>query len=108
MPQDHLTTAALYIILSLSTKERHGYDIMKQVEATSDGAVHLGPATLYTTIKRLLKAGYIQEVDERNEVEHGHEERRRYYALTVSGKEMARSEIHRLDHLVRTFKSKVA
>ena len=41
--------------------ERHGYAIMAEVEQLTNGALRLAPGTLYTTIKRLLGAGLIEE-----------------------------------------------
>ena len=51
-----LTPQIFYILLSLATKARHGYDIMKQVENDSQGNVKLGPGTLYGAIARLEEA----------------------------------------------------
>lgn len=45
-----LTPPVFYILLSLSLKQRHGYEILKQVEEHSGGAVRLGPGTLYSTL----------------------------------------------------------
>ena len=41
-----LTPAVLHILLALSTGERHGYGIMKQVQADSQGKAKMGPGTL--------------------------------------------------------------
>jgi hypothetical protein len=38
-----LTPAVFHILLALSTQERHGYEIMKQVESDSLGKVKMGP-----------------------------------------------------------------
>jgi len=58
-----LTPAVLHILLALSTGERHGYGIMKQVRADSQGKVKMGPGTLYGAIKRLQTQGLIEETD---------------------------------------------
>jgi hypothetical protein len=60
-----LTPAVFHILLALSTGERHGYAIMKQVEADSQGQVTMGPGTLYGSLKRMLDAGLVQESDKR-------------------------------------------
>jgi DNA-binding PadR family transcriptional regulator len=60
-----LTPAVLHILLALSTAERHGYGIMKQVEADSQGKVKMGPGTLYGSIGRMTEAGLIRESDKR-------------------------------------------
>src|SRR4051794_8182047 len=54
-----LTPAVLHILLALSTEERHGYEIMKQVESDSQGKVKMGPGTLYGSFGRMMEAGLI-------------------------------------------------
>ena len=93
-----LTSAMHHILLSLLKEERHGYAIMQAVEALSDGAMRLGPGTLYTSIRKLLDAGLIEESSERPEED---DERRRYYRLTTAGREAVLAETRRLSHLVR-------
>ena len=56
-----LTPAIFHILLALSSGERHGYSIMKQVEADSEGRVTMGPGTLYGSLKRMLDAGLVKE-----------------------------------------------
>lgn len=63
--QAPLTAAVLHILLALSTGERHGYRIMKQVEADSQGKVKMGPGTLYGSIGRMTQAGLVRESDKR-------------------------------------------
>ncbi len=49
-----LTPAVFHILLALADAERHGYAIIKEVEARTDGRFRLGPGTLYTAISRLV------------------------------------------------------
>ena len=56
-----VTPAVFHILLALSSGERHGYGIMKQVEADSQGKVSMGPGTLYGSLKRMLDAGLVRE-----------------------------------------------
>ena len=56
-----LAPAAFHILLALSAGERHGYGIIQDVDAQTDGAVRLSPGTLYRTIQRLLEEGLITE-----------------------------------------------
>ncbi len=58
-----LTPAIFYILLSLVTQNRHGYDILKQIEADSYGKVKLGFGSLYGAIKRMLEDKMIRETD---------------------------------------------
>ena len=60
-----LTPAVFHILLALSSGERHGYGIMKQVEADSQGKVTMGPGTLYGSLKRMLDSGLVRESDKR-------------------------------------------
>ena len=46
-PNQPLTPAVFHILLALSSGERHGYGIMKQVELDSQGNVNMGAGTLY-------------------------------------------------------------
>ena len=95
-----LQPAALHILLALGRGERHGYALIGDVDALSDGSIKLGPGTLYGTIKRLLAAGLIEEAEERPDPELD-DQRRRYYRLTASGAAAATSELDRLASLVK-------
>ena len=86
-----LTPAVLHILLALSTLERHGYGIMKQVEADSEGKVKLAPGTLYGSIGRMMEAGLIREGMKRVDPEMD-DERRIYYKITEEGQTALASE----------------
>ena len=88
------------MLLSLSIKERHGYEILKYVEANSEGRVRLGPGTLYTTLKRMLDAGLISELLDRPEPEND-DARRRYYKLTPRGQAELGAELGRMQHALK-------
>jgi DNA-binding PadR family transcriptional regulator len=64
--------------------------------------MRIGPATLYRSIKRLLEADLIEELDERPDPELD-DERRRYYRLTDAGCYVAKAELERLQHLSETY-----
>ena len=106
-PESHLplTPATFQILMALVDGERHGYAIMLEVEARSEGAVRLGPGTLYGSLKRLLDAGIVADAGERAHPE-AVDERRRYYRLTKFGLSVARAEARRLDATVRTARRK--
>jgi DNA-binding PadR family transcriptional regulator len=95
-----LQPAALHILLALGRGERHGYALIGDVAALSDGAIRLGPGTLYGTIKRLLAEGLIEEADERPDPELD-DQRRRYYRLSPAGAAAATTELDRLTRLVK-------
>ena len=92
--------AVLQILIALAERERHGYGIMQDVAARTDGKVRLGPGTLYGSIKRMLSDGLIEEIDERPDADSD-DVRRRYYRITPLGRRVAIEEIARLAKLVR-------
>jgi len=90
----------MHILLAIGPEERHGYAIMGEVTRITGGSVRLGPGAIYTTIRRLLDDGLIEESDERPDPEMD-DQRRRYYRLTGAGRAVAASEVRRLDTMVR-------
>jgi DNA-binding PadR family transcriptional regulator len=100
-----LTAAMFHILLALADRERHGYDIMREVDERTEGKMRLGPGTLYGSIKRMLKDGFIEELEERPDPELD-DERRRYYRLTDFGYRLAVVEAQRLERLVKSARTK--
>ncbi|MBI3151859.1 MAG: PadR family transcriptional regulator [Chloroflexi bacterium] len=94
-----LTPAVFHILLALSSGERHGYGIMKQVEADSQGKIAIGPGTLYGSLKRMLDAGLVKESDKRVDPEMN-DERRIYYQITGIGAEALAAELERYRRIV--------
>jgi len=94
-----LTPAVFHILLALSSGERHGYGIMKQVEADSQGKVSMGPGTLYGSLKRMLDAGLVKESDKRVDPEMD-DERRIYYQITGIGAQALAAELERYKRIV--------
>jgi DNA-binding PadR family transcriptional regulator len=95
-----LPQATFHILVALADQDRHGYAIMQDVASRTDGQLKLSPGTLYGSIKRLLEAGLIVEVDEPRGRARDHE-RRRYYRITKFGRDVAQAEAHRLTDLLR-------
>lgn len=91
----------LHLLVALLDGEQHGYGLMKAVEALSDGAVRLGPGTLYGGIKRLLEQGLVEETGERPDPSLD-DERRRYYRLSDAGRLVVGHELRKLDRLLST------
>ena len=100
-----LTPAVLHILLALSTQERHGYGIMKEVEADSQGKVKMGPGTLYGSIGRMIEAGLIGESDKRVDPEMD-DERRVYYRITAFGQTTLAAELARYREVVAIARKK--
>ncbi|MTI81451.1 MAG: PadR family transcriptional regulator [Firmicutes bacterium] len=87
-----LTDTAYYTLLSL-IEARHGYLIMKTIEEMTDNNFSVGPASMYTTIKRLLAAGLIKLLDDG-------EEKRKTYIATEKGIELLKKEVQRKREMV--------
>jgi len=95
-----LLPATFHILVALADEDRHGYAIIQDVAARTDGSIRLSPGTLYRSIQRMLEDGLIVETDERPSPEDD-DERRRYYRLTTLGTAVAQAEAARLMDLVR-------
>lgn len=102
---DPLPSAAFQILLALVDEDLHGYAIMRQVQAQTDGRMRLGPGTLYSSVQTLLEAKLIDEVGQHEDVKLG-PERRRFYRLTAAGRKLVRSEAERLADLLRVARAK--
>ena len=95
-----LPVAQLHILLALATGDKHGYAIMQEVETLTEGAVTMGPGTLYGAVKKMVSAALIEESDERPDPELD-DQRRRYYRLTTLGGRVLDAEINRMEQLAR-------
>src|SRR6478672_2722967 len=94
-----LTPAVFHVLLALAGGERHGYGIIQDVAAATNGSVALRTGTLYTVLKRLLDESLIVESADRPDADED-DERRRYYALTPLGRKVAHAEARRLEQMV--------
>lgn len=94
-----LPRSAFLILLALADQPRHGLGIVEEVEARTDGAVRLGPGTLYTMLKRLAAHGHVRETA-RVPDPSDDDPRRRYYRITPGGRAVLRSEAERMRQLV--------
>lgn len=95
-----LAPAVFHVLMALAGDDRHGYGIIQEVLARTDGGVRLSPGTLYRSIQRMLDDQLIVEISERPAPELD-DERRRYYRITAFGRAVARAEANRLHELVR-------
>jgi DNA-binding PadR family transcriptional regulator len=84
----------LLILSVLAAGALHGYGIIKAVEERSESGVLLDPANLYRCLRRMLADGWIDEVE-------GGAERRRTYRITGKGRTILRSEVARLQRLLK-------
>jgi DNA-binding PadR family transcriptional regulator len=94
-----------HILLALAGEEQHGYGIMQEVLDRTMGKVHLWPATLYGSLKRMIEAELIEESSKRPRPEID-DARRRYYRLTSLGRQVLDAECERLQGLVHAIQGK--
>jgi DNA-binding PadR family transcriptional regulator len=95
-----LQAAVFHILIALADRDRHGYSIMQDVAARTGGKVQLSPGTLYSSIRRMLEQGLIEELAESPDPSST-DERRRYYRLSRFGRRVAAAEVDRLSALVQ-------
>lgn len=81
------------MLVALAGGPRHGYGIIKEVAALSDGRVRLRAGTLYGALDRLEADGHIAFEGE----EAGGGPTRRRYKLTDGGRELLAQEMRRLE-----------
>jgi DNA-binding PadR family transcriptional regulator len=93
-----LPQVAFSILLALSLKDRHGYELMKQVQDDSRGVIKIGPGALYGTIKNLLEEKLIEQTSS--------DSRRRYYRLTSKGKKRLGTELKYFENTVALAKQR--
>ena len=100
-----LREPTLFILLALSKGRKHGYAILKDVQALSEGRVVLSTGTLYGALARLMKQGVIQKSSSDSaEARSGSNSRssnadgrvRKYYELTQLGHRVLDVEINRM------------
>jgi PadR family transcriptional regulator len=81
-----------WILTALASEPRHGYGVIQEAAALSDGRIRLQAGTLYAALDRLAAEGLV-EID-REELVDGRA--RRYYRLTRSGAGALSAETERL------------
>ncbi|MBZ9687254.1 PadR family transcriptional regulator [Clostridium estertheticum] len=93
LDEDILTDSTYYILLTL-VKPMHGYGIMQEINEFPKSEMVIGPASLYTIIKKLQSADLILLVEDDEEI-------RKTYTLTLKGKEILKKDIKRRIIMVR-------
>ncbi|MBY6995730.1 PadR family transcriptional regulator [Clostridium botulinum] len=88
-----LTDSAFYILSSV-IEEKHGYLIMKDIEKFTNNEVTIGPASLYTTLKKLLAADLVT-------LNSDTDKNKKVYKITNKGREMLIKEINRKKQMIK-------
>ena len=100
-----LPPATFHILMALADGHRHGYAIIQDIEARTDGELRMSAGTLYRSIQRMQEQGLIVESRRRPQPALD-DERRRYYQITPFGEAVARAEARRLTQLIRLAKAR--
>src|ERR1700685_3587380 len=95
-----LPPATFHILIALADEDRHGYAIIQDIAARTNGEMKFSGGTLYRSIPRMLDQGLIVETSTRPAPELD-DERRRYYRITPFGVAVARAEVRRHAQLVK-------
>jgi DNA-binding PadR family transcriptional regulator len=99
-PAGPISQPVHHVLLALGTETKHGYALMQDITERSGGSIRILPGTLYSTIKRMLADGLLEEVGPPAGAESD-DERRRYYRVTKAGRAAAEAETRRLALLVK-------
>lgn len=98
MPPTPLSPQVFQVLLSLHHDPQHGYAIIQDIRDRTDDQMRLTASTLYDALARLVDQGLIEEVDAPTD---SADSRRRYYAITKTGRQAVEREVRRLEDLVR-------
>ena len=101
-----LTSMEFEILLSLAGSDLHGYAILQDIRERSGGTLTVRAGTLYRAISRLLDARLIAELDRSAKRSASDDERRRYYAITRLGRQVATVESQRLARQLETARAR--
>lgn len=89
---EQLTDSVFYIMAAFS-KPKHGYAVMSEIEELTEGEVKIGPASLYTIIKKLMGEEYIMLYDDSDS-------RRKVYLLTEKGRSVLQYDMIRRQKMI--------
>ncbi|HZD06014.1 MAG TPA: PadR family transcriptional regulator, partial [Longimicrobiales bacterium] len=103
-PRLPLTPLTMAILLALADGDRHGYALMKDVEAQTEGGLRPGTGSLYAALQRLMDDGLIDESP--RELAPDEDPRRRFYRLTEEGQAVARAEAERMMRVLALARSR--
>jgi DNA-binding PadR family transcriptional regulator len=98
-----LTPLTYDILLALADERRHGYGIIKEIEARAGAASVPSTGALYLALQRMETEGLVAEAPRPKEDDDA---RRRYYRITGQGRAAAESESARLAELVAVARAK--
>lgn len=91
-----LTEPVLLILMSLADRPRHGYALLRDIAALSDGRVQMSTGTLYGALRRLLEELWIERFEQDDTSRD-----KQAYRLTGAGRRQLKQELDRMRQLTR-------
>ena len=98
-----MTPLTYDILLALADQARHGYGIIKEIEARAGADSAPSTGAMYLALQRMEGDGLIEEAERPADESDA---RRRYYRITALGRERAETESIRLAQLVEAARAK--
>src|SRR5690349_7144074 len=95
-----LTPVAFEILLALAEGDRHGYDVMVEIERRTGGRISPNPGTLYRALDRLVQEGLLTSAVRSTEGEP-----RRVFSMSPLGRAVAAAEAARLSDQILAARS---
>lgn len=92
------------VLLALADGERHGWALVREVQARDEFA-QIMPGNFYRTLRTMLGDGLIEQSTTRP-ARKDDDERRRYFRLTEVGERVASAEARRLEAAVLEARAK--
>lgn len=91
-----------HILLALSHEAQHGSGIVRSVLEQTENKLRLWPATLYGSLAELTQLGWIEELTGPAERPEGESEKKRFFRITQTGKQVLSAEADRMKSLAQT------
>ena len=91
-----LSEPVLLILICLARTPRHGYAMIKDIEALSQGRVRLSTGTLYGALRRLLEDRWIERF-----AQDDTSREKQAYRLTAGGRRQLQAELARMKSVTR-------
>lgn len=88
---EKVTRTVFHLLLALKHRPLHGYALMEAVERDTEGALLIGPGSMYGCLARMEDSGLIKELPGEAR-KRGEDSRRRYYRLTALGHQVLAEE----------------
>ncbi len=90
--KEPLTPLTLQILLAVADQPRHGYGIIKEIVASTEGRLKPATGTVYLALRRMIDGNLIEHVAR----PEGDDQRRRFYAPTARGLAAVEAELRQL------------